>query len=94
MTKEPYTIDGIQYSMVDGCYHKTFKHNKVTYEAVLAPFAMVGSACTISRITDTDDPNNITAPVDERTVYYKRFSTFKSSNLHETVNEFTELLLI
>lgn len=78
----------VEYSIVDGAFHKSFSKEGINYEAVLAPFAMTGSACTIIKIDDIDDVNNITAPVDTRTVLYRRFNNFKKENLINTIKEF------
>lgn len=89
--REVITPEGITYSYTDGCYHKEFNYHKTHYKATLNPFAQIGSACTILKMTDIDDPASITAPVDLRTVFYKRFSDFKSVNLTRTIKEFTDL---
>lgn len=86
--KELTTLEGIEYSIVNGGYHKTFHHNDKTYRASLLPFAMNGSACTIIKIDNEDDVNNVTASDDTRKVFYKRFSTFKKENLMEAIKEF------
>ena len=91
MKREIITPEGITYSFTDGCYYKEFSRNKVHYKVTLSPFAQSGSACTILKITDIDDPNNITAPIDSRTVYYKRFNDFKPANLTKTIKEFIDL---
>ena len=78
----------VEYSLIDGAFHKNFDRRGINYEAVLTPFAMTGSACSIIKIDDVNDINNVTAPVDSRTVLYKRFNDFKKQNLIDTIKEF------
>ena len=86
--RELISAEGIRYSWRDGGYHKDFTYNNKDYQASLLPYASTGSACTILRIDDADDINNITASEDTRKVYYKRFNDFKEENLSDAVREF------
>lgn len=86
--KEVASIEGVTYSWVDGGFHKDFTYNDTQYQAALLPFASTGSACTILKVDDADDVSNITAPIDLRKVFYKRFADFKEVNLVNTIKEF------
>ena len=86
--KDIYGQDGITYSFHDGGYHKDFTYEGKNYTAALMPNAMTGSHCTILRIDNKDDINNITASEDKRKVFFKRFNNFKEENLSQTIKEF------
>lgn len=80
--------EDVVYSKVDGGYHKDFSYNGKNYKAHLAPFALSGSACTIIKIDDLDDVNNVTAPEDKRKVFYKRYIDFKEKNIIDAIIKF------
>ena len=86
--KELISPEGIKYCWTDGGYHKDFSYNDKQYHAFLLPFASTGSACTILKIDDADDINNITASEDTRKVFYKRYNDFKENNLTDAIKEF------
>lgn len=86
--KEIVYPNGTRYSWIDGGYHQRVSYKEAEYDVILLPFAMTGSACTILRVTDTDDPNNVTRSSDERRVFYKRYNDFKVENIDDSIKEF------
>ena len=86
--REILAQDDIKYSWTDGGFHKEFTYNGKSYKASLLPFAMSGSACTIIKIDNKDDVNNVTASEDKRRVFYKRYNNFKSENITDSIREF------
>lgn len=89
--KEACGTDRIVYSLMDGGYHKDFTYKGKNYSCSLLPNAMSGSSCTILKIEDKDDVNNVTASESSRTVFLRRFSNFKEENLSKTIKEFLDL---
>lgn len=82
------SLDDVHYSWTDGGFHRKFTHKEQNYEASLLPLAEVGSVCRILRMNQEDDVDNITAPIDERQVFMKRYRTFKVENLNDSIREF------
>lgn len=85
--KDTLVLDGVKYSPIYGHYYKEFSFKNVAYKAVLEPFAMTGSACTIIKL-DVNDPNNITSSISDRKVFYERFSNFKPENVNTAIKNF------
>lgn len=81
-------LENIEYSRNYGYFIKGFDHNDKHYEAKLIPYPIKNAQCIIRHITDKEDINNITAPEDAYTVFYRGGLPFKVESIRQCIKEF------
>ena len=86
--KELANTAEIHYLWTDGGFHRKFSHKDIEYEASLLPQAEYGSTCIIIKIDRSLDTRSVTAPVDDREVYHKRYATFKEEDLINSIKDY------
>ena len=86
--RELSSTEDIRYSWTDGGFHREFTHKEKNYDRYSIFDRVCRRICRILKVQEGDSADNITAPIDEREVFMKRYRTFKVENLNDSIREF------